>query len=59
MREGKRTKRHLSEKGFAGSISFKCPVHVENVSKLSKGEICVANFIPPVNGASLGSFFCS
>ena len=27
--------------------------------KLSRGEICVANFIPPGNGASLGSFLCS
>ena len=27
--------------------------------KLSRGEICVANFIPtPANGASLGRFFC-
>ena len=26
-------------------------------SKLSRGEICVANFIPPANGASLGRFF--
>ena len=27
-------------------------------NKLSRGEICVANFIPPpANGASLGSFF--
>ena len=26
---------------------------------LSRGEICVANFIPPANGASLGSFLCS
>ena len=25
--------------------------------KLSRGEICVANFIPPANGASLGSYF--
>ena len=24
--------------------------------KLSRGEICMANFIPPANGASLGSF---
>ena len=24
---------------------------------LSRGEICVANFIPPVNGASLGINF--
>ena len=27
-------------------------------NKLSRGEICVANFIPPANGASLGRFFC-
>ena len=27
--------------------------------KLSRGEICVVNFIPPENGASLGSFLCS
>ena len=26
--------------------------------KLSRGEICVANLIPPANGASLGSYFC-
>ena len=26
--------------------------------KLSRGEICVENFIPPANGASLGSYFC-
>ena len=26
--------------------------------KLSRGEICVKNFIPPANGASLGSYFC-
>ena len=25
--------------------------------KLSRGEICVANFIPPVNGASQGNYF--
>ena len=25
--------------------------------KLSRGEICLANFIPPANGASLGRFF--
>ena len=24
--------------------------------ELSGGEICVANFIPPANGASLGSY---
>ena len=27
------------------------------VRKLSRGEICVATFIPPGNGASLGSFW--
>ena len=26
--------------------------------KLIKGEICVENFIPPADGASLGSYFC-
>ena len=26
--------------------------------KLSSGEICVANFIPPANGVGLGSYFC-
>ena len=25
------------------------------INKLSRGEICVANFIPPPKGASLGS----
>ena len=25
--------------------------------KLSRGKICVPNFIPPANGASLGSYF--
>ena len=29
------------------------------IKKLSRGEICVKNFIPPANGASLGSFLCS
>ena len=29
-----------------------------NEYKLSRGEICVANLIPPANGASLGSDFC-
>ena len=27
------------------------------INKLSRGEICVANFIPPGNGASLGGYF--
>ena len=27
------------------------------MDKSSRGEICVANFIPPVNGVSLGSYF--
>ena len=26
--------------------------------KLSVDEICLANFIPPANGANLGSFLC-
>ena len=25
--------------------------------QLSRGEICVANFIPPANGASQGNYF--
>ena len=25
--------------------------------KFSRGEICVANFIPPANGASQGNYF--
>ena len=28
------------------------------LKKLSRGEICVTNFMPPANGASLGSYFC-
>ena len=27
--------------------------------KLSRGEICVANFIPPVNGVSQSNYFLS
>ena len=27
------------------------------IIKLSKGEICAANFIPPANGASQGNYF--
>ena len=30
-----------------------------NKYKLSKGKICVANFIPPANGASHSSISCS
>ena len=30
---------------------------VENMSELSRGEICVANFIPPWNGASQTNYF--
>ena len=36
--------------------TFICSVN--NRTKLSRGEICVANFIPPANGASLGIFCC-
>ena len=31
---------------------------IKNLDQLSKGEICVANFILPANGASPGSYFC-
>ena len=27
------------------------------IYKLSRGEICMANFIPPANGASQGNYF--
>ena len=27
--------------------------------KLSKGKMCVANFKPSANNASLGSYFCA
>ena len=30
---------------------------MEIFNKLSRGEICVANFIPPANGASQGNIF--
>ena len=38
-------------------------VHVKTrtghvIDKLSRGDIFVANFIPPVNGASLASYVC-
>ena len=35
------------------------PMHiiVSLLIVISRGEICVANFIPPANGVSLGSFF--
>ena len=30
---------------------------IKTGKKLNRGEICVANFIPPVNGASQGKYF--
>jgi hypothetical protein len=30
---------------------------MKNDKKTSRGEDCVANFIPPVNGATLGIFY--
>ena len=30
---------------------------IKHKLKLSRGEICVANFIPPANGASQGNYF--
>ena len=43
------------------NLNKHCPIlkqnrQGKNVFKLSRGEICEANFIPPVNGASLGSY---
>ena len=34
------------------------PPRPKIIYKLGKGEICVANFIPPANSANLGSYFC-
>ena len=31
--------------------------NLTNEFKLSRGEICVANLIPPANGASQGNYF--
>ena len=60
------------EKTFSSNISFPlnsdryflCQAHIHtsqpNISKyiqLSRGEICVANFIPPANGVSQGNYF--
>ena len=42
---------------FEGLISFFLFTTPTVFYHLSGGEICVANFIPPVNGASLDSFF--
>ena len=42
----------LQDLTVPGSSSF------FEIIKLSRGEICVPNFIPPANGASLGSYFC-
>ena len=33
-----------------------CPIF-QTPNKLSGGEICVANFIPPANGESQGNYF--
>ena len=32
---------------------------VKYMFQFSRGEICVANFIAPANGASLGIYFCA
>ena len=40
---------------FNGMLDTKNQKKIITSLKLSRGEICVANFIPPVNGASLGS----
>ena len=43
------------------SISFKCLFYdffpLGHIYKLSRGEFCVANFIPPANGAGQGNYF--
>ena len=32
------------------------PSNLAHLIKFSRGEICVGNFIPPVNGASQGNY---
>ena len=47
--------------GFKSDFFLVCVLsgHVSKTFiKLSRGEICAANFIPLANGASLGSYFC-
>jgi hypothetical protein len=38
-------------------IEVKRKDEFDPIDRLSRGEICLANFIPPMNGASLGSTF--
>ena len=46
------------------SLKQKIILHYSNVGsnklnlKSNQGEICLTNFIPPANGASMGSHFC-
>ena len=37
------------------TVKFERTQH--SILRLSKGEVCVANFIPPANGASQGIYF--
>ena len=50
---------HLLEHiGKSDLVSFVIGSILKKIyDELSRGEICVANIIPPVNGVSLGSFF--
>ena len=43
--------------GFTKNIPLSKIFGPEPLNKLSRGEICVANFIPPANGASRGNYF--
>ena len=43
---------------FSVPFNFTVRKNESMLNKLSRGEICLTNFIPPANGASLGSYFC-
>ena len=48
--------------GAGGGQKLHCFSNNQSLNKifqeLSRDEFCVANFKPPANGASRGSFFC-
>ena len=58
MNKLKEKTRHTEPYKLIYTVLTSYLLHVKMITHLlSRGEICVANFIPPVNGASLGSFF--
>ena len=50
----KARKRRVFNRKLKPKIENFCRAKIE----LSRGEICVANFIPPANGVSFGKLFC-